>query len=361
MRLASFDLRPYRLRLSPPVPVGAFTMSERRGLLVGLRAGSGEVGWGECAPLPGFSRESLTEAHESIITLIESIGEYSLDPRLFADPAGPVHRALDAAEPAPSVRFALDLALWDLGSQALSKTLAEAMVDEPAVALPINGLLTGTRKEILKEGSRMAAAGYRALKLKVGRGDLLDEAALVRELRDAIGPGIEIRLDANRAWSEDEARRFADAVRPADIAYVEEPLRESDLAALPLLWMDTGLPIALDETVQIPQGEALIRGWVAAVILKPSLVGGVGRILDLAARAHEAGARPILSSAYESGVGLRGVIALAAAAGAEPAGLDTARRMADHTLATPLPLDRPFIDVGACLSPAVELADPFPG
>ena len=357
MRLSTYELVPYTLELATPVLLSDTEVNERHGVLLRFEAESGEVGWGDCAPLPGFSRESLAEAREELDSIAASLGEHSLDPRLFIDPNGPVARALDAATPAPSVRYALDLALWSLGADVLGLTIAHALHPDPAVALPLCGLLQGDRKTILKEADRMGRAAYRAVKMKVGRGDMDDEIALVHDVRKRVGPGTEIRLDANRSWNMDQAKAFASGVRAAKIAYIEEPLENP--TELPSLWMDTGLPIALDETLQLPQGEAFVRGWVAAVVLKPTLIGGIGRTLSLAAMARTVGARPILSSSYESGVGLRGLVALAAATDAEPAGLDTARRLKTDVLETPLGLDEPFVDVPALLGQKVKLAESY--
>ena len=357
MRLSTYDLVPYTLAFDSPVTLGGREVTERRGILLRLEAESGEVGWGDCAPLPGFSRESLADARAALDTLAASLGEHSLDPRLFVDPAGPVARALDAAAPPPSVRYALDLALWSLGADVLGHTLARALHPDPAVALPLAGLLQGDRDAILKDAARMGREGYRAVKLKVGRGDLDDEIALVREVRRKVGAGTELRLDANRAWTMEQAKAFAKGVQGAQVAFIEEPLQNP--TELPSLWMDTGLNIALDETLQLPQGEAFVRGWVSAVVLKPTLIGGFGRTLSLAATARTVGARPILSSAYESGVGLRGLVALAAATGAEPAGLDTARRLKDDVLQAPLQLDGSFVDVPALLGSGLDLAETY--
>lgn len=354
MRLANADLIPYTLQLDPPARIGGEEVSERQGVLLKIEAESGEIGWGDCAPLPGFSRETLGEATATLRALADSLAEHSLDPRLFIDPTGPVARALDAASPAPSVRYALDLALFSLGADVHGRSLAQALHPDPAVALPMCGLLQGDRESVLADARRMAAASYRAVKVKVGRGDLDDEIKLVRDVRKALGAGPELRLDANRAWTVEEATAFAEGIRGSGLTYIEEPLQ--DPTGLPALWMDTGLPIALDETLQVPEGQAFVRGWVAAVVIKPSLVGGIGRTLQLASLARSVGARPVISSAYESGIGLRGLVALAAATGAEPAGLDTARIMKTDVLAERLPLEGAFVDVPALLARPLTMA-----
>ena len=103
------------------------------------------------------------------------------------------------------------------------------------------------------------------------------------------------------------------------------------------------------------QEGAEIRGWASAAVLKPTLLGGVGATIRRAAEARSVGVRPVLSAAFESGVGLRGVAALAAATGAEPAGLDTYRWLAADVLG-PLPFDRPRVDVVGLFARPPEVA-----
>ncbi len=168
----------------------------------------------------------------------------------------------------------------------------------------------------------------------------------------AVGLDVALRLDANRAWTDADARRFADALGDVMLDFVEEPL--ADPAGLPELWLDTGLPLALDETLQEIGGIDHVRGWAAAVVVKPSLVGGIAAALDISRRAAEVGVKTVISAAFESGVGLRGLVALGAATGGHAAGLDTYRWLARDVFDPRLPLDRPTVDVPGLLSRDVD-------
>ncbi|HEX9951659.1 MAG TPA: o-succinylbenzoate synthase [Rubricoccaceae bacterium] len=328
---AAITLHPYALPLVEPVTWGGQAQTERRGILVRAETAAGAVGWGDVAPLPGFSRETLAET-------AETLGRAS---------AGDVSALPFAAQ------FGLDLALADAAAQEAGRPLAFSA--DPDVTVPLAGLvLGGPAPERLAHAERLAAAGYRTVKLKVGRGDVLADAALVRDVRAAVGPDVALRLDANRVWSPADARRFADALAGVALDFVEEPL--ADATGLPELWLDTGLPIALDETLQHPGGIDAIRGWAAAVVVKPTLVGGIAAALAIAERARAVGVRVVISAAFESGAGLRGLVALAAATGGHAAGLDTYRWLARDVLADRLPLDRPLADVPGLLARPVRIA-----
>lgn len=352
VRITGFDIARYTLPLTEPVTWGGEAYRQREGWLLRLDSAEGLSGWGDAAPLPGFSRETLGEAHHALEVLGEALNGQDINPAQVLLPFGAIAQGLDAMGHPPSARFAFDLALADLAAQFSSRTIPQVLHPDPAVTLPVNGLLMGDTESILADAERLTRSGYVALKLKVGRGDLEAESYRVQALRQRVGPDVEVRLDANRAWTVEQAAAFARAIEGANVAYIEEPL--ADASGLPELWHDTGLAVAVDESVQ-EEGEAAIRGWAAAAILKPTLLGGLAATLRLALHARSVGVRPVLSATFESGVGLRGVAALAAATGAEPAGLDTYRWLADDVLPHRLPLDRPCIDIPGLFAQPLDL------
>jgi O-succinylbenzoate synthase len=192
----------------------------------------------------------------------------------------------------------------------------------------------------------MRDAGYATVKLKVGGRTVEDDVGLVRALGGLLGDGVSLRLDANRAWDFERAAEFARAVAGVRLEYVEEPL--ADPARLPELAREVGAPLALDESLVGIEPEALDGyAYASAVVLKPTLLGGISRTLRFAERALSLGMTPVVSSAYESGVGTAALVALAAGIGdrAVPVGLDTYRRLATDVLVSPLDLSAPSVRV----------------
>lgn len=337
-------LHPYRLPLTAPLVLKGIEHTDRAGVLVRLDDAAGRVGWGDAAPLPGFSLASRAAVVDQIKTLHSWVADREPAPD-WTDPNGTLHREIDGLGLLPSVRFGLDLALFDLAAQAAGRTLAGAMHPDPEVTVPINALLVGEAGAVLGEAERLTAAGYRTLKLKVGRVGLGEEIELVRTLSERF-PTTALRLDANQAWTMDEAVRFAEGIEGCRLDYIEEPLQNP--ADLPVLWFDTRLPLALDESLVGTDPSGLQgKGWATAAVLKPTLLGGVARTLRFAAHAHALGIRPVLSGAFESGVAMRGHVALAAATGGAPAGLDPYNRLAADVLTPRLRLDKPSVDVPA--------------
>jgi O-succinylbenzoate synthase len=342
MKLARFDLYRYSLPLSRPLTLKGITLYHREGFLLRLSGDDGSEGWGETAPLPGFSVESMVDAAAQLRRLAVSMmgREVKED---WIDPYGGFGRELDRV--APSVRFGIELAAWNLYGSSSGRTLPEMVTPAPRPVVPVNGLLAGSPAEVLEGVRRMREAGYRSIKLKVGARTLAEDVALVRALGEGLGEGVSLRLDANRAWGYEEAAEFVRGTAGVRFEYVEEPLAAPE--RLPWLVREFGVPVALDESLVGMEPEKVEETFAVAFVLKPTLLGGISLTLLLAGRAHRLGVTPVISSAYESGVGTAALVALAAGIGDRPvaAGLDPYRAMAEDVLQTPLNLPAPGVDV----------------
>ena len=345
MRVAAFHLYRYRLPLVANLRLGKATLRHREGSLLRLTCDDGSEGWGETAPLPGFSEESLQDAAAQLSRLVESMMEREATDD-WLEPEGTLASELDRLDAAPSVRFGLELALWNLYANSNGATLPEMLAPRPRATVPVNGLLSGPSDEVLAGARRMGEAGYEAVKIKVGGRTVEEDAELVRAVGEELGDAVWLRVDANRAWSFEEAAGFARGTAGVRLEYVEEPL--ADPAGLPELVERFGVPVALDESLVGMEPEALEeQGYARAVVLKPTLLGGLSRSLRIASRAARLGMTPVVSSAYESGVGTGALVALAAGIGgrAVPAGLDTYRQLAADVLVSPLDLSVPSVRV----------------
>jgi O-succinylbenzoate synthase len=332
----------YQLPLDPPLPSEDGPLSEREGLLLRLTDEAGITGWGEAAPLPGFSRESAGEAGAALARAAEA-----LEGQSYADPGAHARPNPDRwAELPPSVQFAVESALLELHAAAQGRTFP-ALVGTEGDQVRLNALISADAPDVRRAAERCWEDGYRTLKLKVGRRAVGDDVRRVHAVADVVGEGGRIRLDANRAWSVGDAVQFAEALGPVPLEYVEEPL--ADPSALPDFAGRTGLPVALDETTREQPPEALDElAPIAGVVLKPTLLGGVTTVRHWAAAARAQDAALVLTGAYESGVGIRMIAALAAALTDAAAGLLTYDRLAEDVLTPRL-----------AMGPTVRVADAY--
>lgn len=316
---ADAEVSVYRYLL-PLQPAATGRATDRTGVLIRLVDEDGLVGWGEAAPLPGFSRESIDD-------ILTEASEWAAGAR---------------DEGCATLAFAIDSATDDLEQRR--KGEQQEAIDPRQRFVQVNTLIGGAGLDEREVMSKLEA-GFRCFKMKVGAQPISEDIVRVRRLRALLPDDVELRLDANRAWSYDDAARFCEGIADLEIAYVEEPTKKSK--DLPLLAQATPIPIALDETTRSVQPEALDSfGFAAAVILKPSLLGGMDVYQRWLAAARAHAMRVVLTGAYESGVATRRLVSLAASLDSATAhGLSTYQRLTQDVLSKRLPIAGTPIDV----------------
>ena len=341
----------YALPLTTPIDLGGTTLSERRGVLVTATVeapdGTQATGTGDIAPLPAFSTESLAEAQSSAVGVLGSLTGTSFSPSKCVEQLveQPMPLGADVAKAPPSVQFGIEQAALFAAARAAGVLPTSFLSEQPRETVSLNALLMGTPTEIFDAADDVRE--FSAVKVKVGRHEVEDEAACIRALAERWEGAVSIRLDANRAWSVEEANAFAEGIQGVEIEYLEEPLRDAERLQE---WVEaTSVPVALDETTREMTPEQLAaQTFASAFVIKPTLIG-FSRTLSLAGAVAPAGVDLVISSAYESGVGLTGLAVLAASIGDRdvPAGLDTYRRLQTNEGQTRLDLSGPRLDIRA--------------
>ncbi|KGM11424.1 O-succinylbenzoate synthase [Cellulomonas carbonis T26] len=209
-------------------------------------------------------------------------------------------------------------------------------------AVPVNVTVPAV-DGVTARGIVERSAGCRTAKVKVAEpGQTVDdEVERLEAVRDALGPGGRVRVDANGAWDVDTAvARLAALDRAAGgLEYVEQPCRT--VAELAEVRRRTVVPVAADESIRRAEDPLEVVRAAAAdvVVLKVQPLGGVRACLRLA---EQVGLPVVVSSALETSVGLAAGVALAAALPDlhHACGLATAQLLTDDVVAEPLlPVD----------------------
>lgn len=225
---------------------------------------------------------------------------------------------------------------WAAAREAAEEGFPEPVRDQVPVNVTVPALDAERAHEIV------AASSCRTAKVKVAeRGQhLRDDLARVEAVRDALGPGGLVRVDANGGWTVDEA---VDALRQLGrfgLEYAEQPCASvEELADLRLRLARHGIevPIAADESIRRAGDPQRVVELEAAdiAVLKVQPLGGVRRCLQLA---DELGLPVVVSSALESSIGIRMGVALAAALPELPhaCGLNTVALFTDDLAMSPL-------------------------
>lgn len=306
--------RPWRIGLRAPVGTAAGGIAAREGVAVRVETADGAAGAGESAPPPG---EGLDAG--AVMARLAAIA-----PRIAGRPPEEARILLARCEAgAPSAVAGLETALADLLARSRGATLAswlaaEAGLPPPEAApVPVNALVAAAEPEgAAREAAGAVARGFATLKLKVGR-DVARDGERLRAVREAVGPGAAIRIDANGAWGEAEAAEALAAHAVHGVALCEQPVAPgADAAArLARVRRASPVPVAADEScATLADLRALAAaGAVDAVVVKPLRTGLAGALAMLA-EGRGRGPSRIVTTTFDSGLGTALALQLAALA-----------------------------------------------
>jgi o-succinylbenzoate synthase len=358
MKITGIQWHTYRLPFLRSFSTAHSVMTSREGIIVEVTTGQGISGIGEIAPLPAFAGGSLEDAYALLPTLAERLRHKAL------------HEALDliAAEkiyPKTASTFCgLEIALLDALGKAEAcgiSTLLSPSDSAPRTGVPVNAVIgTGATQAAIAAALDAKMNGFSCIKLKVGLGlSVSDEIERVASLRDAIGPAMHLRLDANEAWQLDEAIAILSRCVPYDIQYVEQPLNAHDLVGMRMLRQAIAIPVAADEAVYNLESAYLLLDSEAAdiLIIKPQLAGGLRVGQQMIQAATERGVRSVITSTIETGIGMAADLHLAASSPGVTleCGLATLRLLVDDLLVDELPVRNGFLTVPTGPGLGVEL------
>lgn len=188
---------------------------------------------------------------------------------------------------------AIDTALWDLRSKRAGLPLWQ-MLGGSKSSVPMytteGGWLHIPTEALVADALEAQAAGFSGSKVKIGRPHLSEDRARLETVRDAVGQGYEIMVDANQSFTLAEAKRRATVLEALDIAWFEEPLPADDVGSHAILASGTSVPIAVGESMySISQfKDYLVAGAASIVQVDVARVGGITPWMKVAhmAEAH---------------------------------------------------------------------------
>ena len=304
----------------------------RRSWLVRLTDEEGRMGVGECAPLPQLSCDDLPDYEKMLADACEVVARSG-------------RTDFEELRPFPSMVFGLETAV--LHAQRGSLALFNTPFSRGEEGIPINGLVwMGNYDEMLQRMEEKLRQGFRCVKIKIGAIGWDEEMALLRLIRSRFSrQDVELRVDANGAFSVDEAPKKLEELARFDVHSIEQPVRAGQWEALARLCREAPVPIALDEELiganRLREKQELLDAVQPQyIVLKPSLHGGIRGTQEWISEAEKRGIGSWITSALESNVGLNAVAQLAAHVyGPDiqfPQGLGTGQLFVDNI---PLPLE----------------------
>ena len=313
------ELITYSLPFSTPWHTAQGVLHSRDGWLVKLCTADGFTGWGDCAP-PSWMGSQQTSAAESDLKRLQ-LQLTGLEPQQALLQLDGIKGVASAA------LFAYETALLDLLSQQQSLSLSRLLNSQAASLVEVNAAVGAITQVSDKQIMRIVNAGMKVLKLKAGVAGVEQEVNRLQQIAALLPAGVRLRIDANQAWSSDEALFFLRNSEKLPIESVEEPLRESTLGAWRILAACSNTPLAADESLVSTDITALLEcGSISRVVLKPTMLGGLRQCMDIHEQASAVGVESVVTTTLESAVGVGACVNLAAA-------VDMDQRLA-HGLAT---------------------------
>ena len=329
------EIRPKTLYFKKPAGTSRGTYTERKSWYIYLTAEEipGRQGIGECAPLPKLSCDDVPGYEE---VLAKACQNFTRTGRID----------VDGLRDYPSILFGLETAFrhFEAGSFALWNT----PFSHGEVGIPINGLIwMGDYKYMLEQVEEKMKEGFRCVKLKIGAIDFDRELSLLKHIRAHFSAKeIELRVDANGAFTPSEAMDKLKRLAEMDLHSIEQPIRAGQLEEMARLAAESPLPIALDEELigcNAPDEKRRLLETIHPqyIILKPSLHGGISGCTEWIHLAETIlGSTPEqpkwwVTSALESQIGLNAIAQWCATLGNPlPQGLGTGEIFRDdkHTL-----------------------------
>lgn len=320
------------LHFKQPAGTSRGVYTERKIWLVHLSDGERE-GVGECAPLPDLSCDALPDKEYKAV-LEKACDRLCLTGELDGE----------ALRENPSMLFGLETALLNLRQ---GERLFDTPFSRGEEGIPINGLVwMGHYDEMLQRMEEKLEKGFRCVKLKIGAIDFEQELDLVKRIRDRFSfHEVELRLDANGAFSYEEALYKLELLSQYAIHSIEQPIRQGQWAFMAELCRESPLPIALDEEL-IGVNDPEMKGHMLSVIkpryiiLKPSLHGGMTGCREWIEAARDRDIGSWITSALESNIGLNAIAQFASEVYGPhitmPQGLGTGQLFTDNI---PMPLE----------------------
>ena len=298
MKLNDIKVIPYKIFFKTPLQTSQRIYKYRSGFIVKLSA-NGINGYGEAAPLTGFSVESEKECFSALTSIAKTIKGIEVSAELL-------DVARDLLKDIPSACFAMETAILDI----LSK------MNKTAMAFYINKrTLSSVKVNFLYHDSFELKRGVEVVKLKIGSNTLSEDIDFVKNIAMSLGPNVKLRLDVNGAWSLNTALEACDLLSSYNIDYLEQPLPPDKIHQFSELRKNTSISIAADESLtNIKSAENLIDGSATDVfVIKPMVSGGFKNTMEIIELAADHGIRSVITSMMESYIGRMALLHLSCA------------------------------------------------
>jgi muconate cycloisomerase len=288
MTIDRVEVIPIRLPNRIPLKLATGVLEHQDNVIVRLWVGR-LAGLGETQPLEGF--QGCTESQATIVPLIRE----RLAPVLIGRSPFEVERIVRDMEAAvagsPYAKAAVVDALYDLNAKAYGVPLHQLLGGLYRDRIPVVWTIgIQDRRRMADEARWALGRGFRLVKVKIGSAHAAEDVENVAAVRDAVGPEVGLRVDANGVFGFDQALALLRDLSPFKLELVEQPLGLGDLDGMARLIELAGVPIMPDESLHSPESALeLVRRRAASIFgMKLAKHGGIYGAQRIAAIAQAA-------------------------------------------------------------------------
>jgi mandelate racemase len=288
MRIRSVQARGVVAPLDPPIRTAAGHVTQAPILLIDLTTDEGVVGR---AYLFGYHAFTLGPLRDLVVALGEGLTDEALAP-VELDRAMRARLALFGTRGLQGMAVAgIDMAAWDARAVAAGLPLATLLGGRPRPIVAYNSLGMIPPAEAADAAVKTAAAGFKAMKVKIGWPTLAEDLAVIRAARKILGDDVALMVDFNQSLTQPEAIRRGRALDGEGVAWIEEPVRADDFRGVAEVAAQVATPIQIGENFNGPYEMELALTLRASdlVMPDPQQIGGVTGWLRAAALAQTAG------------------------------------------------------------------------
>jgi o-succinylbenzoate synthase len=306
-----FEIIPYTLKFKFEAKTSRGSLTEHNSWIIKARDDLqwNVIGYGECAPFEGLSIDDVPDFEERMTNALIKI-EGTVMPDTLDKIASYVTHIDDSL---PSVKFGLETALRDLYYGGKQKIFDTAFFNNNDT-IDINGLIwMGDKNTMLERLELKVMSGFECIKLKIGALNIAEEVEILDNARTMLGNDeLSIRVDANGAYSTEEAKNVVALLAKYNVHSIEQPIKPGQLAAMKELCITSPVPIAIDEELigisDIEEKRSLLEAIKPQyIVLKPTLLGGFAATTEWIELAEELNIGWWITSALESNIGLNAI------------------------------------------------------
>ncbi len=312
MKITGVRIGEVHIPLVTPFKTALRSVDEVNDIVIALTTDTDAVGYGEAPPtavITGDTKGSIVTAiRDFIVPSIVGIDILELDTIMIRLHASILKNT--------SAKACVDMAVYDLYAKALGQPLYKVLGGSSDTVETDLTISVDTVEKMVSDSIKAVSEGYRILKVKVGKEGLAD-IGRIQAIREAVGPDVLIRVDANQGWEPKDAVRIIRRLEDLEIGIdlVEQPVKAHDLAGMQMVTQNTYTPILADESIFSAEDAINVIRMRAADLVNIKLMktGGIYEALKICSIAEIYNVRCMMGCMLESKLAVSAGAHLAAA------------------------------------------------